>query len=50
VVRFGIPPTESIPAIFQFALASLSAGRTLLPPAGGVTRDREIVLNRDGKR
>src|SRR4051812_40688030 len=28
VVRFGIPPTESIPAIFQLALASRSAGRS----------------------
>src|SRR3984893_85202 len=32
VVRFGMPPTESIPAICQFALASRSGGsRVLLP-------------------
>src|ERR1700722_3176865 len=30
VVRFGMPPTESIPAICQFALASRSPGR--MPP------------------
>src|ERR1700730_8492883 len=32
VVRLGIPPTESMPAIFQFALASRSAGSRLLSP------------------
>src|SRR6516162_2124271 len=36
VVLFGIPPTESMPAICQFALALLSAGRRVpilpLPP------------------
>src|SRR5690348_9578892 len=39
VVLFGIPPTESMPAIRQFALALLSAGRTPSPPpeAGAVT-------------
>src|SRR6516162_9143095 len=39
VVLLGIPPTESMPAICQFALALLSAGRTFPPPPepGAVT-------------
>jgi hypothetical protein len=32
VVLVGMPPAESIPAIFQFAEAFLSGGRRLLPP------------------
>src|SRR5579864_6422538 len=35
VVRFGMPPTESIPAICQFALASRSAGRMPTPSLAG---------------
>ena len=39
VVRLGMPPTESIPALCQFPLAFRSGGRMLLPPPwlGGVT-------------
>src|SRR5580700_3395140 len=46
VVLFGIPPTESIPAICQFALALLSAGNRLpimalsLPPELGDVGDK----------
>src|SRR6516165_413826 len=35
VVRFGMPPTESSPAMRQLALASRSTGRMLPPLLGG---------------
>src|SRR3954451_333261 len=37
VVRFGMPPTDSMPAIFQLALASLSDGKIVEDGGGEAT-------------
>ena len=49
VVPFGMPGTESIPAIRQFGLASRSAGK--MPPPSPCRRcDRKIALRCAGRR